>query len=1019
MYRAIAISLLLGWGNAVAAQTERVRQFETKVRPLLVRYCAECHDANGAESDLVLTTVDGLRTGGRTGAVLVPGDAAASRLTQAVRYTTKLKMPPDERLPQRVIDDLVRWVDQGAAMPKGSAAVARTVPRQQAKRADASHWAFQPIGDPEPPRTDISHLANNGIDRFVLARLRAKGLTPNPRADRRTLIRRLSFNLIGLPPTPAAVNRFLTNPEPEAYGSLVERLLASPQYGERWGRHWLDAARYADSNGGGFDYVYPNAYHYRDYVIRAFNADKPYDHFIVEQLAGDLLPRHPDPQGHIDQLSATGFLTLAPKGLGQQDKQQMIMDVVDDEIDVVGRSLMGLTLACARCHDHKFDPIPTTDYYALAGIFRSTELTADTDKNPSYWPERKIDHPGFREQTAAWEKRLAAKQKEIADLVAHANTGIKVIGQLPSPVGHWSFDDPPGMGTTLANAGASKARPAFSNGILGRALEFRGKKDIFRVTPTHLPGIEVGKEKDFTISLWLQAASGYAPKTADSIVSARFGTKAMWFVALRPGNYNGIYLRHYSGKSSVDIKPKADQLPKLIDGDWHHVVFTSDRDGNGTVYLDGENVGATAIKNVSQRAEYRQLAEFTIGASVNAFRGRLDDPALWDRLLTPKEVKLLHRAGSRENKGVAQLAPNPEALYPASVRERLAGLRDDAATLRRAKPTDPPTLMVAFDAKQPADLRVHIAGSHRQLGSQTKRGFPGIITGPQASAPSGSGRLELAQWLIDPRHPLTARVIVNRIWQHHFGEGLVRTPDNFGWLGEQPSHPELLDWLARRFIESGWSIKALHRLILNSATWQQSSRMTLASYAADSGNQLLWRMNRRRLEAEPIRDSMLALSGVLDGEMFGTFQTWKAKVQTVDDQNRKTASYDTTRRSIYLPVVRDAVHPMLTLFDFGDPNSVVPSRVSTTGASQALFMMNSEFVKRAASRIARRLLREQTESVDARVHALYELCYSRPPTPPELRRAKGLLATTGSNQISAWTRLSQGLLSMSEFIHVN
>ncbi len=995
-----------------------VRHFETKIRPLLVRHCAECHDPDDSEGGLVLTTVEGLNAGGRTGSILTPGEPENSRLIQAVRYTTKLKMPPDGRLPQRVIDTLAEWVGSGASMPAGAAASSERVP-DKPNRSDASHWAFQPIANPNPPRITRNDWARNEIDHFIFARLESAGLQPSPSAERSTLIRRLSFNLRGLPPTPHEVQQFVTDSDPNAFFRLIERFLASPQYGERWGRHWLDVARYADSNGGGFDYVYPNAYHYRDYVIRAFNDDRPYDEFLIEQLAGDLLPQHSDPNIHLERLKATGFLTVVPKNIGEQDKELMTMNVVDDEIDVVGRSLMGLTLACARCHDHKFDPIPTRDYYALAGIFRSTALVKDTNKNPSYWPEQTLDHPRLQAEREAWQKQYDAANNRITEIVEKANADLPPQNGIPAPVAHWSFDDVTGKSSFFANATDRKSKPVFADGRFRRSVQFSGDRDIVKADPAGHRDLGFGKKTDFSISLWLKAARGYRPRTADSILSIRHESKALWFIALRPGSYNGVYLRHYNGKGSVDIKPAASQLTKLTDGGWHHLAFISDRDGLGTVFVDGEKVGSTDIKGASSQADFSKPTEIHIGASVNAFRGNLDDLAIWNRILEAKDVQQIYREGKNEQQSVADIAVDVEELYPVAVKEQLARIRAKADDLSLRKPPVPQVAMVALDNKAPANLKIHIAGNHKHLGMVARRGFPTVVKGPLGRNLTGesSGRVELARWLVDPKHPLTARVIVNRIWQHHFGDGLVRTPDNFGWLGERPSHPELLDWLAGRFIADGWSVKNLHRLILSSATWQQSTKMNPASHEIDSGNRLLWRMNRRRLEAEPIRDAVLFLSGELDAKMFGTFQTWKAKVATVDDKNKKTARYDTSRRSIYLPIVRDALHPMLALFDFGDPNSIVPVRTTTTGAPQALFMMNSEFVRGHASKMAERLT-TQLQSSSERIEAAYERCFSRQPSTIERQRAQDFLRQA-QDQNRAWTQLCQGLMSMNEFIHVN
>ena len=1008
-----------------ATDSEKVRHFETDIRPLLVRHCAECHDPEDREGGFVATTVAGLRRGGGSGATLVPGDLEASRLIQAVRYTGRLKMPPDGRLPQRVIDKLSQWVADGARMPEGATEAAATMvdaPTVE-RKGNTSHWSFQPIADRLAPEVNDPEWARMGIDRFVLAKLEASGLAPNPTADRRTLIRRVSFDLTGLPPEPTEVKRFVNDRSPRAYAALVDRLLASPQYGERWGRHWLDAARYADSNGGGFDYVYPSAYHFRDYVIRALNEDKPYDRFLVEQLAGDLLPVPESPDAYHEQLKATGLLTLAPKGLGEQDKVKAVMDVVDDEIDVVGRSIMGLTLACARCHDHKFDPITTEDYYSLAGIFRSVELVKDTDKNPSYWPERPLEHPRIRKRRLAWEKRKDANERAIAGLKARTEVALFGKDEVPPPVAHWGFDDGVGKGAILSNLKNGGPKPELREGMLGEAVAFAGKQDVVELTQSARSGLSFGKKTDFSVAFWIRAAAGYAPKTADSLVTARYG-KGLWFIALRPGGYNGIYLRHYDGKASVDVRPAKNELPRLTDGGWHHVAFVSDRNGEATVYLDGEAAGSQSIATVSGRADYSAASSVAIGPAVNGFHGLIDDVAVWKVALKPKSVKAVYRAGAKDGKGIADITRptgDLERFYSKEAREELAGLRREKRDIQAASIALPEMAMIAFDSAEPRDLRVHVAGDHRRLGEETKRGFPRSIAGPRQASPSGpsSGRLELAKWLVDPKHPLTARVMVNRVWQHHFGVGLAPTPDDFGWLGERPSHPELLDWLARRFIEDGWSLKALHRRILLSGTYQQSSAFNAASHAVDSGNRLLWRMNRRRLEAEPIRDAMLAVSGRLDRQMFGTFQTWKAKAFTVDDQNRKTARYDTNRRTVYLPVVRDAVYPMLTLFDFGDPNAVTPNRPSTTVPAQALFMMNNGFVRRQAEGLAERLLSGGFADTPARIAAAYQLCFSRAPSAAETGRAMRFIEGSPEEGKHAWTAFCHGLLSMNQFIHVD
>ncbi len=893
--------------HAELAHLETVRYFERAIRPLLIEKCGACHGTDDPEAGLTLTTVEGLRQGGTSGHILVPGDSTGSRLIQVVRYTGKVKMPPAGKLDDRDLIELVNWVDRGAGLPV--ARVAESKPEAQENEAgslfaeaDRLHWSFQPIRDPElPPIADHSWPAN-GVDHFILAKLEAYGLNPQLRAERSRLVRRVTYDLVGLPPSPEEVEAFVTDSTPDAFAKLVDRLLASPHYGEKWGRHWLDVARYADTNGGGFDYVYPNAYHYRDYVVRALNADKPYDQFVMEQLAGDLMPVGHDLQGYVERLKATGFLTLAPKGLGHMDKEQMVMDVVDDQIDACGRTLMGLTLACARCHDHKFDPIPIEDYYSLAGIFRSTVSLQDLDKNPSYWPERPLEFPSTSKAREAYHAHKVRNEKALAEVQQKANSALISVarGRLPeylfaaAQLYHMQRSQPPANDTELAceQAAVGELIPSMVKNFvkLLSAAESDPKSPLLRLTAA-------------------------LPQSLAEVTS------------------------HYSTPNEV-------------------------------------------LKNLLNDEE---KTPFVVGSDAKRF-------------------------------------------YTEDVKQQLAKLNTEARTIEATRVPDPQLAMVAFDASEPQDLQVHVAGNRKNLGALAPRGFLRIISAPERSLPSdhSSGRLELARWLIHPDHPLTARVIANRIWQWHFGEGLVRTSDNFGRLGEQPSHSKLLDWLASRLLEGGWSLKALHRQILLSATYQQASHMNERSHAVDSGNHLLWKMNRRRMEAELIRDAMLTVSGQLDQMMFGTAQTWKAKEVSVNDANEERANYNMRRRTIHLPVVRHSVYPMLSLFDFGDPNSITPNRSVTTVASQALFMLNSPFVAEQSEHFARRLLADNSLDDAGRIQIAYQCCFSRMPTEPELERAMKLLTIQRSDgtgdereQMRGWRLLCQGLFALNEFIFID
>ncbi|MBC8353801.1 MAG: DUF1553 domain-containing protein [Planctomycetes bacterium] len=1147
------IAITIVCSHATLAAERSADFFERRIRPLLIERCGECHGADEPQNGLSLTSVDGIAKGGSTGPTAIPGKPDQSPLIQAVRYTAKLKMPPDARLPSEEIELLQRWVRDGAVLPGTSIPVRAGRGDKAFSADDREWWAFQPIRDPASPDVIQAARVRTPIDRFVLHKLESQGLSLSPKANRRILIRRVTVDLLGLPPTPEDVDEFLDDDRPDVYDRLVDRLLASPQYGERWGRHWLDIARYADTNGGGFDYVYPNAWRYRDYVVRALNSDKPYDQFLVDQLAGDLLPPTEDSETYTDRLAATGFLAIAPKGLGMQDKELMALDVVDDQIDVLGRSLMGLTLACARCHDHKFDPIPTSDYYALAGIFRSTVSVIDTDKNPSYWPERPFELPSVTQARNEYQTRKSAHEKAITDVTKQANAELiaaarqrqleymlaasrlmRLQDDAPA-VAHWTFDEvndravkaSTGPDGVLSNvdSSATDAIPVPTDGQLGKALRFDGQKEVVAIPAQNSP-LTFGTSTDFSVSFWLRTAKGYTPQTADTLMAAKYQA-AMWFVALRPGGYNGIYLRHSAGKRSIDIKPSSDQLAKLADARWHHVAFTSDRDGSGNVFIDGQQTGNVAISTVSQKATFNSPQTFRIGAETNGFRGSLDDVALWNRLLTPVEIKQLYARAvdSTPAHNVAQVeaerrrlrdtarrdsprfnydqaaknglvpsivrrfvsllsiaqADERNALHALAVSEptavdevnvlidkaserlrqlfddekqtpfivgddarqfyseaaqtRLASFDAEADAIAKMHVPDAELAMIAFDAEAPADLRVHIAGDRNSLGKLIPRRFPRIVaTSMSSSAPTKeadqssipkdqSGRLELARWLTSRSHPLTARVMANRVWQWHFGEGLVRTPDNFGRLGERPSHPELLDWIASQLVNGGWSVKQLHRQILLSAAYRQTTGQRHAhgngSQSIDSANQLLWRMNRRRLEAEALRDSILATSGQLDLRIGGTVNDWKPKMFSVDDVNAETANYHTNRRSIYLPVVRGAaVHEMLQVFDFGDPNSITARREVTTVAPQALFLMNSPFVIEQARYFAERLLHRADLDSRGRIQLAYRLALLRGPSNTELDRAEQFIADA-DNKDAAWQMLCQSLFCLNEFAHVD
>ncbi|MDA1229994.1 MAG: PSD1 and planctomycete cytochrome C domain-containing protein [Planctomycetota bacterium] len=797
----LLVSMMMDETPALPQQTlsdEHVRFFETEVRPLLTDHCLDCHGPKRQWAGLRLDSRDAMLKGGDTGPAVIPQQPDASLLIHAVRHESEdLQMPQDDKLSDRQIETLVQWVAMGVPYP--------VVPSTEKRFRDPGHWSFQPLVVVPVPEVQNTTWVRSEVDRFVLAGLEADELKAAPIADKRTLIRRMTFDLTGLPPTPDEIASFLTNERPDAYAQLVERLLASPAYGERWGRHWLDVARYADSNGLDENVAQGNAWRYRDYVVASINADKPFDRFITEQIAGDLLESESDDDHH-QNLIATGFLSIGPKVLAEVNQPKMRMDIVDEQIDTVGRAFLGMTFGCARCHDHKFDPIDAADYYGLAGIFKSTR-TMDTYIKVAKWHEYPLKTAEAAAIQAEYDARVTAKKQEIKTLVVQAN----------------------------------------------------------------------------------------------------------------------------------------------------------------------------------------ELA-----------KNSLTDPQ------TPPE--------------------SLETLYPEATRTEIARLRDELATLETTPPELPSAMGVIED--EVADVAIHVRGNPSQLGDIVQRHVPPVMHGPTIPAFSSaqSGRKELAQWLTDAQHPLTARVLVNRFWRWHFGEGLVRTTDNFGVLGERPSHPELLDWLAMRFMADGWSLKSFHRLVLNSSTYQQSSVASAETTEQDPENRLLGRFRVRRLDAEEIRDAILQISGMLDRTMGGSLLKVRNRGYLFDHTSIDKSDYSSHRRSLYLPVIRNNVFDVFQLLDFPDPAVPTGDRSTTTVAPQALMMMNSDFVMQSADDVAKQIC-EVTEDTTERLVKLYQLTVGRDPNKSEQIEDLAFLkqmdqALQGSElddqirSLQSWGILCHVVIASSEFIYV-
>ena len=889
---AIGWTLLLA-GTSLAAEAGKpdpalAEFFEAKVRPVLAERCFECHGSAKQKGGLRLDSPDAMRAGGETGPAIVAGDPDHSPLIGAIRHDGDVKMPPKRKLAAAEIDALTEWVRRGAPWPSPGAEPRPEVAAPAGKSIgaeDRAFWAFQPVKDSPPPAVKDAAWPRSPIDAFILARLEANGLQPAPPAGKRALIRRASFDLIGLPPTSGDVDAFLADDSPGAFAKVVDRLLASPHYGERWGRHWLDVARYGEDQAHTFDArLYPNGFRYRDWVAAALNADMPYDRFVTEQIAGDLL----DEPGRIGRLAALGFFALGPVYYGDPKK----FDQVDDRIDTLTRGFLGLTVACARCHDHKFDPIPTADYYALAGVFLSTDYR-EAPAAP-------------REQVDAYEAArtlVVAKGREIDEFLQsasarlHAAEGAKLLAaavvlRAPAPGGAR-----PSPKEVAAREGLDADRLARWGTLLSRA------NDRQRVTAlARLAGLieEAGGPVDDTRRVADYAAAEFLGRVRD-LLDRR--------------------------DSRADLAPA---------------------DATLLGWLFEDNKGPLAVRK--------------------------------DRI-------------------EKELGPEPAA--------RLAGLRADRDRLEKATPPKYPVVHTLKDLDRPADATVLIRGNPATPGPVVPRHFLSIL-GDSAPFSAGSGRLDLARAIARADNPLTARVMVNRVWQHHFGRGLVGTPSNFGALGERPTHPELLDHLARRFVAGGWSLKALHREILLSATYQQGSGPDDAALKVDPENRLLWRMNRRRLEVEAWRDAILAVSGRLDPAVGGPSRS-------LDDPGNR-------RRTFYAAVSRHDLAPLLRVFDFPDPNITGAERTRTTVPLQALVVMNDEFMIDAARGLAGRL--GESADDDARIDRAYSLLFGRQATDRERQIGRAYLsapdpAGAPAGDLGRRERYAQALLGTNEFLFVD
>ncbi|HXE54801.1 MAG TPA: PSD1 and planctomycete cytochrome C domain-containing protein [Tepidisphaeraceae bacterium] len=915
----LAGATVLAWalcGAARAAEAppptkEGLDFFEQKIRPVLVQHCYECHSQvkRKIKGKLRLDSYASMLKGGESGKPsVVPGDPDKSLIVFVMTYTDKdtdthdaLLMPPPKngkprKLPDSVINDFRQWIKMGAPYPQGASAHSKAPEPQAAKE----HWAFVPPVEPAVPQVKASSWVKNPIDAFVLAKLEEHNLHPSNPADKRTLIRRATFDLIGLPPTQAEVDAFEADNSSDAFEKVVDRLLASPRYGERWGRYWLDVARYADTKGYVFEEErrYPYSYTYRDWVIGAFNKDLPYNQFLIDQIAADKL----DLKGDNSALAAEGFLTLGRRFLNN------LPDIIDDRIDVVCRGTMALTVGCARCHDHKFDPISQKDYYSLYSVFNNSPEATNLPLIGK--PEGTPEYDQFQKELARREAE-ATKYRE----------------------------------TKLAEHLAALRSPEIIAHCL-LAAQFRG-------TPQEQQYLKAPGVTPWIMARWR------------NFLDEKAAAKDPVFVAWRA----------YTAISQADFATKSAAVTQEI------------------ASKDGVNPLIAAAFKESAPASIREVAlrYGKVLASANNDKPFADA----DREALRQILRSDASPTSVRMEEIAHVLTVPEGQFA----RRL--VRETEA-YKATAPGAPPRAMVLQDAAGDAPQHVFIRGNPGNPGPLVKPAFLSVLSGKAFT--QGSGRLELARDIASNDNPLTARVIVNRIWLHHFGKAIVRTPSDFGMRSDPPTHPKLLDYLAVQFMKNGWSIKKLHKMILLSATYQQSSEEDPAVAKADPDNLLLSHYNRQRLDWEATRDSLLFAAGKLDTDMGG----------------RPVEVLQSNRRTVYGFIDRQNLPGVFRAFDFATPDTTSPQRFTTTVPQQALFLMNSPFIVREAKALVERPeVADQSDAVQ-RIAQLYRIVYQRSPSPQEIELAMRFVGSDATaSKFNAWEQYAQVLLESNEFVFVD
>lgn len=951
------------------ASPEQIEFFEEQVRPLLVKRCYECHGGTRARGGLSLKDAKGWKQGGDSGPAIIPGKLEESLLIEAINYRSYEMPPADEggQLPEDEIAILTQWVAMGAPDPRDGLESLGGMRREEAE----SWWAFQPL-----PEADVAAETDSGaIDQYLRQELELTGLEVGPAADKRTLLRRATYDLTGLPPTHDEVAAFLADDDPDAFVNVVDRLLESPQYGVHWGRHWLDVVRYADTAGENTDRPLPHAWRYRNWVFDAFNRDLPFDRFVRLQLAGDILAAQDAGVRRTEAIIATGYLAIARRFGHDIDKDMYL--TYEDVIDNLGKNFLGLSLGCARCHDHKYDPVPAEDYYALYGIFESTKFAF-----PGCEPQGQPRDMVPLIEPAQAEALTAEYQRELAELEARAQfaaSETQRLGQLASE-----------SVQLLAEASVAE----------GQSASIRsGPEGTFDHVDLHQGEV---------IQLAILPNGNYGADT----------TRIELQITLQ----DDVASRSWSPEDLIDRFTHAGPVIEQDGASWCLLDVTE-----GPCFLRDKKLSVADNPALSGWAN-GELPSSVVNASEEPLE-------VWTTL--PPRAFFVH-PGQDRNVAVAWVCPQDGTYrvqgkvtdaHPASgldgVSFRLEHVASaefgtgllalgDIQSCDSHSPPEPPAIPVAYavvDAT-PHNTYLQQRGDPEQLGEEIPRRWLSVFGGEEVPADAGSGRGQLADWVA--MHPLSARVMVNRIWAWHFGRGIVASCNDFGARGEAPTHPELLEWLTTRFVASGYSVKSMHRLIMGSAAYQRASA---APQSADPGNRLLAHFSRRRLSAEAIRDSLLAASGQLDlaaaeAHPFPATETWNFTQHTPF-----TAVYETNKRSAYLMVQRQRRHPFLSLFDGADPNSSTPTRETTTVPTQALYFINDPFFHEQAASLAGSIMK--LEDKDSRTTFAYQRTFQRDPTEVERAQVESFLASYPGNSEDQWSAFARVLLASNEFLYVD